>query len=142
MILSGRTIPPELLLDLLGNTAVEIEPILRRIKRFQQHEILKERPVFGEYHHLFPLLRRHPEKFYQYTRMEVSTFDYILDKVAPFCQKKWCNFHKSPIRAEERLVMTLRYLVSIFGNSLFCGQSCQNCVIFSVETNFSAVEIE
>lgn len=114
MAFNGREMDPQLLLHSLENRPIKIDQVLQNIKRFQQHEILKERPVFGEYHHLFPLLRRHQEKFYQYTRMESSTFDYILEKVAPFCQKKWCNLHQSPIRVEERLVVTLRYLLFTF----------------------------
>lgn len=114
MDLNSTTITLELLLYLLENKAIEMEFILKNIKSFQQHEILKERPVFGEYHHLFPLLRQHPDKFYQYTRMEISTFDYLLEKVSPLCQKNWCNLHKSPIRAEERLVITLRYFFQFY----------------------------
>lgn len=108
MILNGRRIAPELLVELLEGEDMEMEPVLQNVKRFQQHEILQQRSILGEYHHLFPLLRRYPVKFYEYTRMEISTFDYILQKVTLFCQKKWCNLHKSPIRVEERLVVTLR----------------------------------
>lgn len=101
-------IDPAVLMILLENKAVDIEFISTGLKRYQQHEILQGRPTHGEYHHLFPLLRQYPEKFYDYLRMEMSTFDYILDKVKPYCQKNWCNFHKSPIEVEERLVVTLR----------------------------------
>lgn len=106
------------LMLLLENKGVEIEFSLQKFKRFQTHEILKGRPIYGEYHHLFPVLRKYPDKFYSYTRMEISTFDYILAKVSPLCQKKWCNFHQAPILAEERLVVTLRCAHKNFGMTM------------------------
>ena len=96
------------LMMLLENPALECEMIVEKIKEFQVHEILKDRLVKGEYHHLFPVLRKYPQKFYQYTRMKISTFDYILSKVTPLCTKNWCNLHPRPIGVEERLVVTLR----------------------------------
>lgn len=101
-------IDPATLLILLENKAMDMDFISTGIKRYHQHEILKGRPIYGEYHHLFPLLRKYPEKFYDYLRMEIGTFDYILNKLRPFCQKNWCNLHQSPIQVEERLVVTLR----------------------------------
>lgn len=99
---------PVELISLLNNPALECEMVLGKIREFQEHEMLKARPVFGEYHHLFPVLKKYPDKFYQYMRMEISTFDYILKKVTPLCTKNWCNLHSRPIRVEERLVLTLR----------------------------------
>ena len=92
----------------LRNENFSMEKILDRVKRFQVHEINKKRSVFGEYHHLFPILRNHPEKFQQYTRMSTSTFIYIHSQIAKELEKDWCNLHQQPILSEEQLVITIR----------------------------------
>lgn len=76
--------------------------------RCQVHEINQNRRTFGEYHHLFPILKRHPSKFKEYTRMKINTFNYILSQVEKDLQKNWCNLHQQPILAEEQLVITIR----------------------------------
>lgn len=85
-----------------------VERIVDHVRRFQTHEVNQNRKIFSEYYHLFPILRKHNDKFQKYCRMSVSTFDYVLSKVHSHLEKKWCNFHKQPIVAEERLVITLR----------------------------------
>jgi hypothetical protein len=45
------------------------------------HPRFKQRNESGEYHHLFRLLRRHPTKFFVYSRKSIDAFDYILSKV-------------------------------------------------------------
>nr|CAI5861635.1 unnamed protein product [Callosobruchus analis] len=48
------------------------------------HPISKARKRFGQYHTLFFDLRHHPDRFFEYLRMEIATFDYILEKVSPY----------------------------------------------------------
>jgi len=72
------------------------------------HEINVARRVYGEYHHLFPDLRKDRKRFSEYVRMQVETFDYILTKVESRLMKMWCNLHTQPILPEERLVVCLR----------------------------------
>uniref|UniRef100_A0ABD2WDW9 DDE Tnp4 domain-containing protein n=1 Tax=Trichogramma kaykai TaxID=54128 RepID=A0ABD2WDW9_9HYME len=71
-----------------------------------------KRKVIGEYHRLFPSLREHPKSFENYTRMTIPTFDYILSRVKNRLQKKRINFHKEPIREEEQLIITIRFLAT------------------------------
>ena len=78
------------------------------MKNFQTHEINSGRRYFGEYHYLFPLLKKYPAKFMSYMRMDTDTFAYILSKTETALTKDWCNFHTQPILAEERLVLTIR----------------------------------
>ena len=99
---------------LLESKALTIETILNEIREFQVHEINKYRRVEGEFHTLFHRLRNYPNKFYEYTRMSVNTFDYILEKVTPLAQKNWCNLHKQPILVPERLVVTLRLVIFLY----------------------------
>lgn len=84
-----------------------IIPKIKR-KRFGIHEINKNRGIYSEYHTLFNDIKRDEEKFFQYTRMTLETFNYILGKVEHRLIKTWCNWHKQPILPEERLVVTLR----------------------------------
>ena len=72
------------------------------------HEINEWRRTYGEYHHLFPQLRRDAKRFQRYVRMTPGTFDYIRDLVSPHLEKNWSNFIKTPILPEEKLVITLR----------------------------------
>lgn len=72
------------------------------------HPINLGREAFGEFHHLFDELRQDEKKFVEYTRMKMSTFDYILIKIKPLIIKNWTNFNKTPIMCAERLIVTLR----------------------------------
>ena len=77
-------------------------------KRKAVHDINLKKTEFGEYHHLFQDLKQDAGKFFDYTRMTVETFNYILKKIEHRLTKAWCNWHTQPILPEERLVITLR----------------------------------
>nr|CAH7721484.1 unnamed protein product [Callosobruchus chinensis] len=51
-------------------------------------------------------LRELPEKFYSYFRMNISGFDYILDKIEHKLLKKRAKFILTPINSTERLAVT------------------------------------
>lgn len=86
------------------SVAFKVKPI----RRVSVHSVNKLRGIFGEYHHLFPQLRCDSERFFEYCRMDCTTFDYILEKIKHRTLKNWCNLHKQKILPEERLVVTLR----------------------------------
>lgn len=69
------------ILNLLQNKNVDFSLIINKVRSLQVHEIIKGRRDYGEYHHLFPLLRKYPNKFKEYVRMEIITFDYVLSKI-------------------------------------------------------------
>lgn len=71
-----------------------------------------DRSSSGQYHALFPKIRRQEAKFIEYLRMPVKTFDYIFKKIAGSLSKRRCNLHARPILQEERLVITLRFLAT------------------------------
>lgn len=71
------------------------------------HEINKNREISGEFFNLYEELKFYPTKFFEYTRMPVSTFDYILNKISPKITREDTNFRKS-ISPEEKLFITLR----------------------------------
>lgn len=92
--------------------------VVQKIRRCQVHALNRHRKVTGEYHHLFPSIKRFPEKFEQYLRMKIGTFEYILAAISPHLSKKWSNFHIQPILPEERLVLTLRYTTRLISRDI------------------------
>ncbi|KAG8223190.1 hypothetical protein J437_LFUL000356 [Ladona fulva] len=66
------------------------------------HPVNHERKVFGEHRHLYQKLRNYPERFFQYSRMDVKTFDYIKARVSPKLQKNWRNVHAGQKSANAR----------------------------------------
>jgi hypothetical protein len=70
------------------------------------HEINQSRGL--EYHHLFPQLKADGERFFQYFRMDIETFTYILGRIEHRLIKNWCNLHQQKILPEKHLVITLR----------------------------------
>lgn len=91
---------------LFDNATLRI--LLTSSRQYNVHPINKRRNMMGQYHNLFLKQKKYPEKFFEYVRMSLSTFNYILEKVAGHLTKKWTNFIRQPIGPEERLVVTLR----------------------------------
>lgn len=81
--------------------------ILFKKKRKGVHQLNQSRLKFGEFHHLYYGLRCNPSRFFEFLRMSVETFDYILARVENRLRKKSSNF-KQPISPAERLYVTLR----------------------------------
>lgn len=67
------------------------------------HPINQKRDIRG----FIDELRAYPEKFFNYCRMSISTFDYVLQAIEGKIQKQNTNYRKC-ISAEERLLITLR----------------------------------
>jgi hypothetical protein len=62
----------------------------------------------GEYFKLCKILGEYPDKFREYYRMNMKTFDYILDSVKDYLQG-YSNF----TGAEEKLTVALRYVLVV-----------------------------
>ena len=84
------------------------------VAEYQVHLVNVDRNIYGEYHHLYGKLRNYPNRFFQYLRMEIETFDCILNFTSGKMQKKWKNSHGNPIAQKETLVLTLRSVQIIF----------------------------
>jgi hypothetical protein len=89
-------------------TASENVHLKLKMERGEVHEISQLRGRHGEYHHLLPQLKADGERFFQYFRMDIETFTYILGKIEHRLIKNWCNLHQQKILPEERLVINLR----------------------------------
>ena len=64
----------------------------------------------GEFYSLYPDLRHFQPKFFSMYRMNPQKFDRLLALLASKIQKKWTKF-RSPLSPEQKLVITLRYVI-------------------------------
>ena len=71
------------------------------------HDICASREEEGEYHTLFPHLKRDDTKFFQYCRMSYAKFSELLSHIKEDITKQDTRYRKS-ISAEEQLFLTLR----------------------------------
>ncbi|KAK3910077.1 Protein ALP1-like [Frankliniella fusca] len=82
----------------------------RRIRRWHVRPIFRDRKLYGAWFTLIPIMRQSdPEEFYRFLRMTPACFDWLLNKVQPYIQKK---SNRVSVSAGERLAVTLRYLAS------------------------------
>ena len=73
------------------------------------HPLNTECEEKGEFYVLYPDLRHYHKRFFKTYRMSVECFDALLKLVGPHISKKYTNF-RAPISAEQRLLVTLRYM--------------------------------
>ena len=85
----------------------------KQLRRFWRRGIFKERELHSEYFHLYQTMRDKDREFhYQYIRMSKERFDHLLSLIREDITKKDTPMRKA-ISAEERLVITLRYLSTV-----------------------------
>ena len=82
----------------------------KQIKRFWRRGIFRDRKIHSEYYTLYQSLRDSDREFhYRYVRMSKERFDHLLSLLRERITKKETKMREA-ITAEERLVITLRYL--------------------------------
>lgn len=79
----------------------------RTKKRYWIHPMLVERHSKGLFQNYFKDLRNYPERFFNYTRMSVQSFDELLENVKNSLSGSDTRMRKC-ICPEEKLVITLR----------------------------------
>ena len=85
----------------------------KQVKRFWRRGIFKDRKIHSEYYNLYQSLRESDRQFhYRYLRMSKERFDHLLGLLREKITKK-DTVMRDAITAEERLVITLRYLSSV-----------------------------
>ncbi|XP_046404950.1 uncharacterized protein LOC124170281 [Ischnura elegans] len=99
----------------------------RAKRRFWEHPSLAMRSESGIFQAMYEDLRQHPEKFFDFYGMSISTFDELLSSVKIAITKK-DTVARMAITAEERLSVTLRYLIhginfSFLGKDFMIGRS-------------------
>ncbi len=67
---------------LLCSCASKFYLLQDRKLKYCTHQMYIEKNKFGEFHHLYNDLRQYPPKFFEYMRMKVETFDYILKVIS------------------------------------------------------------
>lgn len=79
----------------------------RRQRRWWVHPVIDDRLTQGFFASVYPKLREHPPKFFNYFRMSITAFDELLTLVNDYllpCE----NVVRDGISPEEKLTVTLR----------------------------------
>ncbi|CAH2003785.1 unnamed protein product [Acanthoscelides obtectus] len=84
----------------------------RRKRRWSVHPINSARNLTGTYYTLHKELRRDNDKFFNYYRMSIASFDELCEKLKNTFNKDRELIQGFAFEAEEMLSMTLRYLGS------------------------------
>ncbi|XP_063634897.1 putative nuclease HARBI1, partial [Cydia splendana] len=85
-----------------------------KLKSFWVHPLNDNRYLKGQFVSLYEDLRMYPDKFFNYFRMSINTFDELLALVSPRITLQDTNM-RIAIPAVQRLAVTLRFLAT--GNS-------------------------
>lgn len=80
----------------------------RRRRRYHVHPIVAQRTLQGEFTTIYSLLREDEEKFFNYFRMSIKSFDELSAKLQDYL--KHVNLFRAPVSPVERLAVTLRYV--------------------------------
>ena len=78
-------------------------------REYWVHPINLLREEKGEFYQLYPDLRHFRKRYQGMYRMDVEKFEELLAKVSPRLTKRW-TYMRKPISAEQKLVITLRYV--------------------------------
>ncbi|PIO33409.1 hypothetical protein AB205_0088680, partial [Aquarana catesbeiana] len=78
----------------------------RRRHRFWIHPIIAQREGRGQFGVLYNDLHAHEDKFFNYTRMSIKSFDELLALLSSHLERQNTSFRRS-IPAVERLIVTL-----------------------------------
>jgi hypothetical protein len=78
----------------------------KRERQFLVHPLTTQRLLKGQFHELYENLRSHPDKFFKYYRMSISSFDELLKLVGPSVIYEDTNW-RTAIAPEERLSVTI-----------------------------------
>jgi len=79
----------------------------RREREFWVHPFNKSREENERFKKFYLDIRQYPQKFFEYYRMSIQSFDELLENVRPHITKKITPF-RNPVSAEERLTLTIR----------------------------------
>lgn len=76
-----------------------------RNRRWLVRPINQNRAILGDHSNLLQELKEDTTLFYRYTRMDVGTFEHLLQIVSPYLMKN----HPRGLEPELRLIIALRY---------------------------------
>lgn len=76
-------------------------------RRYWTHPMLLKRPTEGFFALHYADLRQFPQIFFNFTRMSLPTFEFLLEKLQP-CLERMKTDMRRCVPPEERLLLTLR----------------------------------
>lgn len=79
----------------------------RRQRIYWIHPIISERFIKGKFELLHGPLKKYPDKFFEFYRLSVSSFEKLLSKIKVIITRKHTRL-RDCIDAEEKLAVTLR----------------------------------
>lgn len=79
----------------------------KRIRGHWIHPIVLDRPITGKFVLFHNKLKQYPEKFFDYYRMSVASFDYLVSIIKGGLEKT-NTLMRDSVSVEEKLVVTLR----------------------------------
>ncbi|XP_040286669.1 uncharacterized protein LOC120999712 [Bufo bufo] len=83
----------------------------RRRRQFRVHQMSLTRMRSGGPSELYHKLRSHPNKFLDYLRMSLESFDYLVQRIEATIQRQ-DSYYRRFIPPPEGLMVTLRFLVT------------------------------
>ena len=91
----------------MAEAAGELEEPAHKHRRYWVHPIHSSREHDMRFQVFYDNLKKYPEKFFDYYRMSIFSFEELLEKVRPNLTKEITHL-RNPISPEERLTVTLR----------------------------------
>lgn len=79
----------------------------RSEREYWVHPFNKSREDNERFNTFYLNIRQYPQKFFEYYRMSIQSFDELLENIRPLITKKITTF-RHPVSAEERLTVTIR----------------------------------
>lgn len=93
----------------------------REKRQYRVHPILHDRMTQSMFITLYPKLREHNKKFFNYFRMSVQSFDELLEIVKEDLSPCENYVVRDVVSAEEKLVITLRLVIRYKYINVFIG---------------------
>lgn len=84
-----------------------------REREFWIHPFNLNREPSNRFFNFYNDIRKYSDKFFEYYRMSITSFDELLDKLRQKITKKTTKFRR-PVSSEERLTITIRYKLKIY----------------------------
>lgn len=76
-------------------------------RRYWVHPLNSDREKNKNFSEFYENIRKHPEKFFEYYRMSIKSFDELLAKLRSHLTKEITNM-RNPLNPEVRLTVTIR----------------------------------
>ncbi len=76
-------------------------------RKYWVHPLNQKRDEEDLFENFYSSIRKYPNKFFEYYRMSITSFDELLETMRPHLTKQHTNM-RNPIFVEQRLTITIR----------------------------------